>query len=101
MPKALQATHCSYQLQPSAHCALCVVLMGLGVSQVHEHSIAHVLRYEAAEALHDLRDTLLVGRDDLPEVFRVHAGRKGRRANQVREHYSDLTPLGGFLWCNG
>ena len=72
---------CAYrsdQLQPCAHGSLCVVLMGLRVAEVDEHTIAHVLRDEAAEATHGLRDALLVGRNDLAEVFRVHARREGR-----------------------
>jgi hypothetical protein len=39
--------------------------VGLGIPQIHEHTIAHVFRYEAAEALHGVGDALLVGRDDL------------------------------------
>jgi hypothetical protein len=49
--------------------------MSLGITEVDENAVAHVLRYEAAEATHGLRDALLIGRDDLAEVFRVHAGR--------------------------
>jgi hypothetical protein len=71
----LQATYCSNQLQPCANGSFCIILMGLGIPEVHQHPIAHVLRYEAAEALHCFRDTLLVSRNDLAEVFRVHAGR--------------------------
>ena len=74
----LQGTHSSDQLQPRAHGPLCVVLVGLGIAEIHQHPIAHVLRYEAAEALHGLRDALLIGRNDLAQVFRVHAGRERR-----------------------
>ena len=74
----LQATHSSDQLQPCAHGPLCVVLVGLGIAEVDQDPVAHVLRYEPAEALHGLRNALLIGRNDLAEVFRVHAGRKGR-----------------------
>jgi hypothetical protein len=51
------------------------VLMRLRIPEVDQHPIAHVLRDEASEALHGLGNTLLVGRNDLAEVFRVHAGR--------------------------
>ncbi len=69
----LQIAYSSDQLQPSAHGSLCVVLVGLGIPEVDQDAVAHVLRYEAAEALHSLRDALLIGRNDLAEVFRVHA----------------------------
>ena len=38
-------------------------------------AIAHVFRDEASEALHGLCDALLIGRNELAEVFRVHACR--------------------------
>ena len=66
------------QLQPRAHRSLGVVLMRLGIPEVDEDAVAHVLRHEPAEALHGLRDALLIGRNDLAEVFRVHAGRECR-----------------------
>ena len=68
----------SHQLQPCAHGPLCVVLVRLGVAEVDQDPVAHVLRYEAAEALHGLRDALLIGRNDLAQVFRVHARRQRR-----------------------
>ena len=42
--------------------------------QLESHNTrGHVLRYESAEALNSVRDTLLIGGDNLAEVFRVHA----------------------------
>ena len=43
----------------------------------HASSIydTHVLRYESTEALHGLCNAFLIGRNDLAEVFRVHARR--------------------------
>ena len=63
------------QFSPCAHGSLCVVLVGLGVTEIHQDAVPHVLRYEAAEALHGLCDATLIGRDNLAEVFRVHARR--------------------------
>ena len=61
-----------------AHGQLCVVLMGLGIPEIHQHPVAHVLRNEAAEATHGLGDALLISRNHFAEVFRVHAGRERR-----------------------
>jgi hypothetical protein len=69
----LQITNCRDQLQPRAHSPLCVVLVCLGVTEIHQDPIAHVLRYETSEALHRLCDALLIGRNDLAQVLRVHA----------------------------
>src|SRR6478672_1380259 len=96
----LQSTYRRDQLQPCTHGPFCVVLMGLWIPEVDEDPIAHVLRYEAAEALHGLGDALLVAADNLSQVFRVHAGREGRRAYQVRKHHCDLTTLGSVMRCN-
>ena len=74
----LQTTYRSDQLQPRAHGSLCVILVGLGIAEVDQHPVAHVFRYEAAEAPHGLGDALLIGGNDFAEVFRVHAGRQRR-----------------------
>ena len=66
------------QLQPCAHGPLGVVLMGLRIAEVDQDAVAHVLRHEATEATHGLGDALLIGRNDLAQVFRVHAGRERR-----------------------
>src|SRR5271154_1255948 len=71
--------------------------MSLRIAEVDQDTIAHVLRDEPAEAANRLRDAFLIGRNDLAQVLRVHAGREGRRADEVREHYRDLTTFGGVL----
>jgi hypothetical protein len=38
--------------------------LGLGIPEVDQNTIAHVLRNEPAEALHALGNTLLIGRDN-------------------------------------
>ena len=94
----LQVTYSRDQLQPRAHGPLGVVFMGLGVPEVDEDAIAHVLRDEPAEATHGLCDALLIGRNDLAQVLRVHARRERRRADKVREHHRHLTALGTVFW---
>ena len=93
----LQATYSNDQFQPRTHGPLCVVLMCLGVTEIHQDPIAHVLRYEPSEALHGLSNALLIGRNDLAQVLRVHAGRQSRGAHKVREHHRHLAALGGVL----
>src|SRR5262249_19684863 len=65
--------------------------------KIDEHAVAHVLRYEAAEAAHSLRDALLIGRNDLAQILRVHPGGERRRPDKIREHHRDLTTFGGVL----
>ena len=69
--------------------------MGLRVAEIDQHAVAHVLRYEPAEALHGLGDALLVGGNDLAQVLRVHTRRERCRTDEVREHHRDMAALGG------
>jgi hypothetical protein len=69
----LQNADRSNQLKPRAHGSLRVILMGLGIPEVHEDPIAHVLRHEPAEALHRLGNALLIRGDDLAQVLGVHS----------------------------
>jgi hypothetical protein len=43
--------------------------------KIHEHTVTHVFGNETTEAAHDLDDALLIGRDDLAQVLRVHTRR--------------------------
>ena len=79
----LEPGHRRDQLQPRPHRPLGVVLMRLRIAEIDEHAVAHVFRHEAAEAAHGLGDAFLIGRNDLAQVLRVHAGGERRRADQV------------------
>jgi hypothetical protein len=68
--------------------------MCLRIPEVDQDPIAHILRYEAAGALHGLCDAFLIGRDDLAQVLRVHAGGECRRTDKVAEHHRNLAALG-------
>jgi hypothetical protein len=52
--------------------------MGNDMRELQGKGAFIVLRYEASEAPHGLRNALLIGRNDLAEVFRVYAGRQCR-----------------------
>ena len=78
----LETTYCGDQLQPCAHGPLGVIFVGLRETEVDKNPIAHVLRNEAAEALHGVGDAFLIGRNDLAQVLRVHARGECRRTDQ-------------------
>jgi hypothetical protein len=75
--------------------------MGLRVPEVDQHAIAHVLRYEPAEALHGLGDALLIRGNYFTEVFGVHPCRERSRPHEVREHHRDLTAFGRIALLRG
>src|SRR5262245_11723 len=68
--------------------------MGLGVAKIYEHAIAQILRNETAETAHGSSDTLLIGRHDQSQVFRIHLNGECCRTNKVREQDRDLPTLG-------
>ena len=84
------------QLQTGAHGALGVVLMGLRIAEIDQHAVAHVFRHEAAEAANRLGNAFLIGRNDLAQVLRVHAGGERGRADQVGEHHCNLAAFSGL-----
>jgi hypothetical protein len=57
----LQSANRLDQLQPRLYCPLSVILMRLRIAEIDQHAVAHVLRYEPAEALHSLGNALLIG----------------------------------------
>jgi hypothetical protein len=62
------------QLQACPYRPFGVVLMGLGITKIHERTIAHVFRDEPVEAANGLGDAFLVRRNDLSQILQVHAG---------------------------
>src|SRR5262245_4603265 len=75
--------------------------MGLRIAKINQHAVAEILRDKTIVAAHDLGDALMIGCNDLAQVFRVHKRRKCRRTNQVREHHRDLPPLGSIRGLTG
>jgi hypothetical protein len=89
------------QLQPREHRLLGIIFMRPRVTEVDEHTIAHIFRHEAAETAHGLGDGFLIDRNDLPQIFRIHAGGESCRTDQIAEHDGDLATLGGIEHWNG
>jgi hypothetical protein len=85
------------QLQACPHRPFGVVLMGLGITKIHEHTIAHVFRDKPVKAAHRVGDAPLISRNDLAQILRIHAGGKRRRADQVGEHHRDVPALGRVM----
>ncbi len=93
----LELSHRRSQIKPSPYRSLRIVLTGVRIPKVHEDAIPQISGDEPAEVVHGLRDPSLIGRNDLSQVFRVHAGRKRGRTDQVRKHHRDLAALGSVL----
>src|SRR5262249_33457194 len=61
----LQRTYASYQLQPRPDGPFRIIFVRTRIPEIHQYPIAHILRNEAAEPLHDVGDALLIGGNDL------------------------------------
>src|SRR5262249_7212136 len=83
------------QLQSRPYRALGVVLMGLGIAEVDEDTVAKIFRHKPVKATHGLGDASLISRNDLAQILRVHAGGECGRADEVGEHHRDLATLSG------
>ena len=70
-----EPAHCRDQFQSRSDRPFGVIFMGLWVTEVCEDAIAQISRHETIEAAHSLGHAFLIGRDDLAQVFRVHARR--------------------------
>jgi hypothetical protein len=89
--------------QGAAHSPLGIVFMGLGIAEVGEHAVTHVLGDEAT-ALGDLVvATSMVGADDPPHVLRIMLRGQRCRAHQIAEHHRELPTFcsvrAGLLRC--
>jgi hypothetical protein len=98
----LQGTYRCDQFEPCPDRPLGIVLMGLRIAKVHEDAVAQILCHEPIEAVHNLGDAFVIGRNNLAQVLWVHAGGERRRTDKVREHHRDLLALRGVCgWASG
>ena len=90
-------TAATSEFQPRAHGSLGIVFVSLRVAEVDQHAVSHELRHEPTEAMHGVRNALLIGRDDLAQRSSGSMrADKRRRADQVRR----TSPLlGGARRC--
>jgi hypothetical protein len=79
------------QFKPRTYRALGVVFMCLRITEVDKHTVAHVFGDEATEPAHGLGYAFLIGRNNLAQILRVHAGGQRCRADEVAEHDRYLT----------
>ena len=80
--------------EPGASRALGIVLMRLGIAEINQHAVAHILGDKTAKAGDGVGDAAMVGADDLAQILGIEARRQRRRTDQVAEHHRQLPPLG-------
>ena len=79
------------QREPGLHGALSVMLVCLGVAEIDQHTVAHILGNEPAILLDQCCAAAVIGADDGPQVLGIEPCRKRGRAYEIAEHHSQLT----------
>ena len=73
------------------------MLMGLGIAEIGQHPVTHVLGDETAGLGDEIGAAALVCTNDLTHVLGVEPRRQRGRADKVAEHYRQLAALGCIL----
>jgi hypothetical protein len=68
--------------------------MRLGIAEINQHPVAHILGDKAAKAGDGVGDAAMIGADDLAQILGIEAGGQRRRTDQIAEHDGQLPPLG-------
>lgn len=84
------------QIEPCPHRPLSVVLVGVGIAKVRQDAVPHILSYGSAELAYGFARAARIGRKDVPQILRIHAGGERRRTDQVGEHDGELPAFGAF-----
>ena len=82
-------------LQPHywPHRAFGIVLVGRGISEIDENSIATVGGDETAVAFHRLQRFALVGKLQVAKILRLHLFGQLRVSDQIAEYDRQISPL--------
>jgi hypothetical protein len=79
--------------QPGAGRALGIIFMRLGISEINEHAVAHILSDKTAKAGDGVGHAAMVGADDLAQILGIEARGQRRRTDQIADHDGELAPL--------
>ena len=77
-----------------------VLFVSLRIAEVGEHAVAHVFGDEAAVGRDEASAACVIGCEDLPHVLGVEPRGKRGRADEIDNHHSEMTALGGGRFCD-
>jgi hypothetical protein len=72
------------------------MFVGLGIAEIGEHAITHVLGNEAAVALDRGRAAAMIAPYDRAHILGIEPHRESGRADEVAEHDGEVPALGGL-----
>src|SRR5262252_3407325 len=95
----MQCLHRIEDLQSRPYCALGIILMGLGVAEVHQETITQELGDMPIVALDNFGTHPLICTHHVTPVFRVELAGQLGGIDQVAEHHRELSTFSfGYLW---
>ena len=90
----LQSAHRLDYAETGPHRALCVVFMGLRITKIGKHPVAHILGDKPAEPADRPGRRSMVRADHLAQILGIEPRRQSRRADQIAKHHRQLPALG-------
>jgi hypothetical protein len=66
----------------------------LGITEIGEHAVAHILGDEAAVALDRPGAAAMIGADDFAHILGIEPRRHSGRPHEVAEHHGELPAFG-------
>src|SRR5437879_3980330 len=100
----MQVVHRSEDTKTSAYSSVRIVLMGLGIAEVHEETIPKELGDMSVIAANHLRTGGLIRTDQVPVLFGVELAGEASGVHEITEHHRELSPFGirrrRANWCS-
>jgi hypothetical protein len=90
--------YCLDEGETGADGPLGVVLVCMGIAEIREHTVAHVLGDEAAIPLDRYCAAAMIGADDSPQVLWIEPARQRGRPHQIAKHHRELAAFSGIPW---
>ena len=78
-----------------------VIFVGLRITKVNQHAVAHEFSDVAATFADDVLDLRMVRTQEFLQIFWIKAGGESSRAHEVAKHHRELPPFGVMrnLWA--
>jgi hypothetical protein len=70
--------------------------MSMQIAKIPQDPVPHILSDGSTKLAYGFFGAARIGRKDVSQILRVHAGGERRRPDQISEHHCDLTAFGLF-----
>src|SRR6266699_983824 len=91
--RCIQCAYGFHNTQSSTDGAMRIVLMRLGITEIHKQSVTKQLGDMPIVALDNVGTNPLIGTDHLPVLFGIELAGESSRIHQVTEEHGELAAL--------